>query len=402
MRKKQILFVDDEPFILNGLRRMLHRYEKEWDMYFSVGGREALQNLAEKSIDIIVSDVKMPVMDGIELLTKVKERYPNIIRIVLSGHASEEQTEKVVSLAHQFLSKPCKSTKIKSVIDEAYYLQGILKNENARRILANIEFLPAIPTVYQELMNEAHSDNFSLKNVSKIIATDVNMSANILKLVNSSYWGLPHNVSSLEQATNLLGFDVIRGVLLSSHLFHSMPLDVMEDFSPNDLMDHAITCSQLAQMIVTIEGGDKTMRDRASVAGMLHDIGKFILLSNFSTSYKQVITLVQESNSSYNDIEKDVLGITHSEIGAYLLGLWGLERDIVEAIAFHHTPSLSAQRTLKPLLAVAAADHISYYGDRKELPPSLLTYGMECGISKEQMESWQHLGVNFLKEYSDE
>ncbi|MBC8317540.1 MAG: response regulator [Desulfobulbaceae bacterium] len=116
MAKKRILFVDDEPNILVGLRRMLRSLRKEIDMEFAESGKEALQVMSKASFDVVVSDMRMPGMDGAELLTEVRRLYPDTIRIILSGYAAAEAIMRTETIVHQFLHKPCEPQNIKDTL----------------------------------------------------------------------------------------------------------------------------------------------------------------------------------------------------------------------------------------------------------------------------------------------
>lgn len=116
--QNRILFVDDESFILSGIRRSLRPYRKEWDMSFCEGAQAALTLLEKEQKDIIFSDMRMPGMDGSELLRIVREKYPEMIRIVLSGYSENEEIVKEEKLAHRYLSKPCSPDDIKNIIKD--------------------------------------------------------------------------------------------------------------------------------------------------------------------------------------------------------------------------------------------------------------------------------------------
>lgn len=390
MNKRSILFVDDEAMVLQGIKRMLFKYKKEWDMSFVNSGEEALEYLKKNSVDIVISDMKMPQMDGVQLLEKVKVQHPNIIRIILSGQSDEEQLQKAANIAHQFLSKPCSSEMIKDVIDNAFFTFGILNNEQVKRILSNIDSLPTLPTVYKQLMEEANSQEFSLKRVGEIVSSDPSLSANILKLVNSSFWGLSRKVMTPEQATSLLGFDVIKGLVLSTGLFHQLKVTDSEVFSTSAFMVRCQKSSALSKKIMKELGGSKEQCDTASIAGMLNDLGRLVLFSSFTDSYSTVIKMSRENNRPIQNVEKEMIGVTHADIGAYLLGIWGLEKQIVEAIAFHHAPNLSLYREPSPILAVAAANTIlnKQQGENEEY---IKPYLVECGVDVEQYEKWKKL-----------
>src|SRR5919109_3195906 len=123
---KQILFVDDEVKVLQGLGRMLRGMRHEWDMTFVDDPRQAVELLPQKSFDAIVVDMRMPQMDGAELLAKAKELKPGMARIVLSGHAERESALRSVGLAHQFLSKPCDADTLRTTVSRACELRKAL------------------------------------------------------------------------------------------------------------------------------------------------------------------------------------------------------------------------------------------------------------------------------------
>ena len=123
---KKILFVDDEPNVLQGLQRMLHSMRQEWALTFVGSGEEALEALSNDSFDVIVSDIRMPQMDGIALLNEVKNRYPNVMRIILSGQSKQEHILPSVGLAHRYLSKPSSCDEIKDTIARVSGLRDLL------------------------------------------------------------------------------------------------------------------------------------------------------------------------------------------------------------------------------------------------------------------------------------
>lgn len=389
MAMRSILFVDDEPMVLQGLKRMLFKYKKEWKMSFVNSGSEALDFLVANHVDVVISDMKMPSMDGVQLLERIKVQHPNIIRIILSGQSDEDQLKKAANVAHQFLSKPCSSETIKEVIDNAFFTYGIVNNESVRRILSNIDSIPTLPHVYKELMEEANSDDFSLKRVGEIVASDVSLSANILKLVNSSFWGLSRKVMTPEQATSLLGFDVIKGLVLSTDLFRQLQVKDSPYFSSTRFMSRCQKSSTLSKKIMIDLEGSKEDCDTASVAGMLNELGRLVLISNFHDSYSAVIKISNEKSIALQQVEKEMIGVTHADIGAYLLGLWGLEKGIIEAIAYHHTPSLSVGRTPNVVTAVSAANAIIDEKSGND-PKQILEYLQECSIA-DSYEKWQSL-----------
>ena len=167
--KKRILFVDDEPMVLKGLQRTLRKMRHEWEMAFSANGKEALDILDAHPMDVIVTDLRMPEIDGVQLLTEVKKRHPRVVRIILSGHVKHEMTLKTVQIAHQSLAKPCDVEILKQTLAKLFALRDILSNESIKKILTQIEFLPSMFFIYMAIMEEINSEDLSIKKVGAII-----------------------------------------------------------------------------------------------------------------------------------------------------------------------------------------------------------------------------------------
>lgn len=357
-RKKSVLFVDDEPNILAGLRRMLRGMRAEWDMAFAESGPEALKILAEKPFDVIVTDMRMPGMDGAELLNKVSSLYPQMVRIVLSGQSDREMIFKSVGPAHQYLTKPCDAQTLKTVVGKACALRDILKEETVKKMVSRIKSLPSIPSLYFELIKEIENPEGSMANVGRIISKDLGMTAKILQLVNSAFFGMPQRVSSPVQAASLLGLDIIKALVLSTGIFSQFEKTRVPGFSIDELWRHSGSAAVCAKEIARTEGAEPKVVDDSFMAGMLHDVGILILASNFPEEYGKILEAAGREGLKLSAAETRVLGTSHAEVGGYLLGLWGLPDVIVEAAFFHHAPGKAARAGFSPLVATHVASSL--------------------------------------------
>jgi HD-like signal output (HDOD) protein/CheY-like chemotaxis protein len=374
----RIVFVDDEPRILEGLRRMLRGMRQEWEMTFLESGPAALEHLAREPADVIVTDLRMPGMDGARLLEEVRLRYPQTVRIILSGHADQQAVMKSVKAAQQFLAKPSDSEAIKSAIRRAYSLRQIMDSDALAPLVSSIESLPALPRAYRELIEELESETSSLGRIGEIVAADVGMSATILKMVNSAFFGLPREITSPSQAVVLLGMEVVKALVLSHHVFSSLDLSSLTGFDFEGLWRHCQATGGLARHLARQVEADKTIADEALVAGVLHDVGKLVLASVAMGQYRLVLEAVQAENRLVVEVEREVFGTTHAEVGAYLIGLWGLSDGVVEALAFHHRPGDGLSLGFSPLTAVHVANVFEHqlcvlnpHYARPELDPGL-------------------------------
>ncbi len=378
---RRILFVDDEPNILQGLQRMLRPMRHEWDMTFTGSGQEALQILEESNCDIVVSDMRMPVMDGAQLLEEVQKLYPQTVRIILSGHSDRELTLKSVGVAHQFLAKPCDAEKLKGTVARACALREMLSDEGLERLVSRLQTLPSVPSLYTAVVEELQNPNSSLKQIGEIISRDVGMAAKILQLVNSAFFGLRNHVSSPAEAVSLLGLDTVKALVLSVQIFFQYSKAKLPCFSIDELWLHSLKVGSNSQSIAKRERPDREASDDALMAGLLHDSGKLVLAANLPEQFGKAISLATERRICLEAAEREVFGASHAEVGGYLLGLWGLPNPIVEAVALHHHPGKSLGQSFAPLTAVHAANVLDH--EKTDNP----THGVASSMDMEYLLS---------------
>ena len=343
---RRILFVDDQPEVLRGLKRALAAIPHDWDIEFSTSGEEALDLMSRSPFDVVVSDMRMPKMNGVELLSTVMERYPDTVRIILSGHSDREMILNSLNCSHQFLSKPCSTEKIRYTIERACRLRDLLRDETLIKIATGIKALHSLPTLYGMVIKEMQSPDVSLKKVGHIISQDISMTAKVLQIVNSAYFGLPVKITDPQQAAIYLGLETLKALILSIHVFSSFKEDVKYfGQSLTQMWNHNMNVGRLAKEIAIFEKAEAKQAEEALVAGILHDIGKIILLQA-PDQYTKVDDFINNAGSYTTDAEYAVLKTSHAELGAYLLGLWGLPDSIVETVAFHHNPLKLVEGTL--------------------------------------------------------
>ncbi|MFH0728249.1 MAG: response regulator [Pseudomonadota bacterium] len=356
--KSRILFVDDDPNLLEGLKRTLRPHRHEWEMTFAKSAREALSSLAQIPVDVILTDFRMAEMSGLDLLREVKHRYPRVIRILFSGEVDQALIMQSVRVAHQFISKPCSAATLKERIEQTISLREILEDDALRVIVSRIDALPSLPALYGDVLAELKSPTASIKTIGRIIAGDIAMASKILQLVNSAFFGLRQRITSPEQAVLLLGIDIVKSLVLSLQLFTRFNIPKSFFSVIKQLWQHSINAGRLAKLISEKEGLSPENVDHAFMAGLLHDCGKLVFLSNFPEQMKAVLTNSNNSPGSVPELERHTFGVTHAQVGAYLLGLWGLPSAITAAIAFHHTPGGTTERAFSVLAAVYIADQI--------------------------------------------
>jgi len=359
--KKRILFVDDDPEILQGLRRMLRPMRDAWETDFATSGQQALQILEKTPFDLVVTDMRMPGMDGAQLLNEVKNKFPDTIRIILSGQAEEDSILRAAGSMHQYLSKPCNHEKLQAVITRACALRDYMNNPSLKQLVSKIVSIPSLPRLYVEVTDEVKSSNCSIKKVGKIISQDIGMSTKILQMANSAFFGFSQPIGSADHAVEILGLDTIHSLVLSYQIFSQFDGTKIKHFSIDSLWNHSMTIGGLALKIAEAENMSADQQNHAFTAGLIHDIGVLIVAQYLPDQFQQALSLANENQMDLSCAEKEVFHCSHEAIGAYLLGLWGLPDCIVETVAFHHRPGEHVDLGFSLLTIV----HIAHFLERE-------------------------------------
>jgi HD-like signal output (HDOD) protein len=387
---KRVLFVDDEQNVLEGLQRMLRPMRREWEMSFAADGPAALALSAERTFDVIVTDMRMPGMDGAQLLAEVMRLYPRTVRIILSGHSDHDMIMKSVGAAHQFLAKPCDPDVVKETICRACALRELLTNGNLELLVSEMKSLPSVPSLYMELMKELEASEPSIKNVSQIISRDPGMTAKILQLVNSAFFGLRRRISSAADAVSLLGLDTTKTLVLSIRIFSEFEAACARQLPVEEIWSHSLRVAALAQAIARAETSNTELAQAAFTAGLLHEVGRLILADRLGDRYRQVMAAIECDPIPVAMAERNVFGAAHPEVGAYLLGLWGLPNSIVEAVAFYDNPSNSNATHFDALTAVHIADCLVSAETRPGATTFDMPYLETAGVAGNKA-TWEYL-----------
>jgi putative nucleotidyltransferase with HDIG domain len=399
----RLLFVDDEKMVLDGLRRALHGMRNEWEMKFVDSPLAALEALEKEPFDAVISDMQMPVMDGAELLERVKELHCDVVRIILSGQSKKETMLRSIAPAHQYMSKPCDIQELKQRLGQAFVARDLLRNPTLASIVSRLRSVPSLPTLYNELSAALQEEDTSLGQIEQIISKDVGMAAKILQLANSAFVGAHSHVASLREAVSLIGAETVRSLTLSIHVFSEFDRNSSVAAYLPALWNHSVTVAALAQRIAKLETGSKTIAEECFTAGLLHDIGKIVLFAEMPKQYQQLIHQMETDKRSVSILEMEFLGCTHEHVGAYLMSIWGLPVSIAQAVQFHHAPSEIAPTEFSALTAVHCADAIANASDKCALnrDSELDTAHLESLGLLEKAALWRSMYEEYLAEAMD-
>jgi HD-like signal output (HDOD) protein/CheY-like chemotaxis protein len=393
--KRRILFVDDEPNVLDAFRRLFLTMNKDWEMELVSNGKDALERMAKEPFDVLITDIRMSGMDGAELLQEANRRHPRIMRLVLSGFKDQESMLRCIGVTHQFLDKPCDAGLLQSRISGALALRDLLENETLQTLLSQVSSIPSMPAEYRQIMQELQSENASLDKVGKIIAKDIGMTAKVLQMVNSSFFGLRSRISSPEHAVRILGLETISSLVLMIGVFSQTNAKKCRGLDLSRLWNHSFSVGVLSKEIARAECNDRTMMEDSYTAGLLHAVGQLVM-AELRKDYGEIVDAAQSQNVTLEAVEKEMIGATSSQIGAYLLALWGLPHAVVEAVGWQKHPSTCPNPEFSPLTTVHIADSLlNPMAHESPLDTQYLEQMWPDGQLAAKIESWKGLRPAF-------
>ena len=183
---------------------------------------------------------------------------------------------------------------MQSTVARACALRGLLANDGLQRLVARIDSLPSPPSLYAEIMDELASEKCSFQKVGEIISKDLAMTAKILQLVNSAFFGLRRRIVKPSEAIGLLGIDVIRALALSVHVFSEYDIKNLPGFSIEAVWHHSMNVAVAAKQIAQAQTQERSIADDAFMAGVLHDVGKLIFAQNMTDQYIGILERSRE------------------------------------------------------------------------------------------------------------
>lgn len=349
---KRVLFVDEDTATVTTLRSAFRRERAPWHTEFVQSGEQALAALERERFDAIVSDLHIAHMDGPELLAQVRERHPEVVRLCLSGNLDEELFLRAVPVAHQFLSKSCPAETVLEILERACSLGSLLQDVAVRQLISRLDGLPATPRTFQELSAAIARPTAHTDDISAIVSNDQALCVKTLQIVNSALFRRAAPITSIPAAINFVGLEMLKSLALSACVFNA--LDAASDTGRllADLQSRSIRKARCARVLLDGEHG----ADEAFTAALLLDIGQAVLALGAPAQFARMVELAHQRAAPWHEVEPECFGTTHPQVGACLLGLWGLPLELIEAVAHHHSPSTVPHVHTRVLTAVHLAD----------------------------------------------
>ena len=361
-----------------------------WDVVYAKNGNEALRILSDTPFDAVVVDVEMPHPDGASVLTEAKRRLPLAVRIALSSGGTSEATARAIPVAQQFLIKPWEPGSLENSVERACALRSLIADERVRSMVGLIGVLPAQPQIYSALMRKLQSPDASIPEIARLLQRDLALCAKIHHISNSALFGMPRQIMDLPTAVSLLGSSAILSLVLTLSVFENGVW--LSAISSSTLQRHSLLTSAIARHITR----ETAYEDDATIGGMLHDIGILILATKLPGHAHKVLEVIKSTPRPFHEVEQELWGVTHAELGAYLLGMWGLPYPVVEAVAYHHRPTHVRQREFDALAAVYVADCLAHEVDPDaqhstgDVPPVLDAAYIDAWAVGHKLEDWRN------------
>ncbi len=351
---RRVLLVDAATPALAQLQQGLRALRPQWDIVAAASGAAALASLAQQHFDAVVSDIGLPSMDGPLLLAQVRERHPNVVRLCLTASADDAAFLRAVPVTHQFLSKPCNAELLGDMVERICALRDMLQQPAIHELVGNLKALPATTRTFQALSDALARPDAHAAAIADMVSMDTALSLKVLQIANSAFYRRGTPVTSIQAAISYAGLEMIKSLALSACLFNALDASSAAGRRLQELQGRSLQQAHFARMLLR----DSRHADEAFTAALLLDIGQAVLALSAPEKFERMIELARSSGRACHEVEPEVFGAAHPEVGAYLLGLWGLPLDLIEAVAYHHTPSRVQHAHTSVLAAVHVADAV--------------------------------------------
>lgn len=392
-----VLFVQPEQLDRVSYTGALAQVQKSWSLgWCSSAGASVFEHLATNPADVIVVDGQIGDLVSIDFHRQLKERHPNLVRIVIATDKAQEFSLRSALSAHQFVSSPVSPKELVDVVTRACSLRDFVRSKSVLKIVSQVKRLPTLPDNYHRINELLQRDDVTMEDIAGVIQRDVAMVAKILQISNSTLFGARRKpVSTVQSGVKMLGVTNLKLLVLAVEVFSQFDVETTQYFNLEVLWEHSMRVGALAAEIAKSLSGDREFVSDALAAGMIHDVGKLILVKHLSEEVRHAVNLVKERKLSLVAAEHEVFGATHAEVGGYLLGAWGLPQAIVEAVAYHHAPRSCFRQEVSPLTAVYVANILdkARHGQPELLSSDeLVMYAQKLSL-EQQLAKWQQLTV---------
>lgn len=360
MALKRIQVVGMDPAQQRRLEQGLFHLRAQWEVVFTQDRTTAMESMTAVPAAAMLVGAQIPPTQVVELVNDIARGFPNTQRFVLFDLADKQFLKHCVGLPPQCLPKESGPEIVEEVLQRAFQLEAWMANEPVKKLVSLMRKSPSMPSLYNKILHELQSPSAGLEDVGLLIRSDPALCAKMLQLVNSAFFGLPRQITSAFEAVMFLGMERVKSLLLYTHFVCLFDTGACPTFSIDRLWHHSMETAGFARWIAQEESGNNKLADEAFTAGLLHDIGKLMLAANMADKYNHVLGVAAQKGLTIGEAEREVFEATHAEVGACLLGVWGLPLSLLEAIAWHHTPEQGSKMAFSALTAVHVANAFAH------------------------------------------
>jgi putative nucleotidyltransferase with HDIG domain len=391
MSERRLLVVGSDDALVRRLQVLLDSGATRWRVAGTRSAEQALMLLHEAPIDVVLCELSTPKPSAWDFLAKVKQSFPAAGRVVLAHASQKDQVFRVINLAHQVLPTPATDASLRDALERGCALQALFSNASVNRLVGKLDQLPSVPSTYVELVAAAARPDSNMADLAAIVERDPAMTVKVLQLGNSAFFGTTQRMASIQQAMGFLGVETLKGLILDAQVFSAFEKQPVSGFSIELFQKYSLSVARLAKKLLR----DPKQSQEAFTAGLLHDLGKMVLAVQHPELFAKTHEKMAQTGEPLYLVENTMLGVTHAEVGASVLASWGLPFAVVEAVAYHHTPSrLVARGDCAVLAAVHAADTLLGILTCAD-PPELLdrAFLQSAGVEAQELKRWEALAA---------
>lgn len=355
----KVLFIDDDSETLRTILKELSA--SDYDLFIAESIVEARKIMITDKMDVVVCNVKVGEASGIDFLTSLKKRHPNIHRVILTEEKDEELVTAAVirGQATNTIPKPWPEGGLKGNIDHILKMRNALKQKMLLEELNEIDQLPSLPTLYQEF-SEAVANEKPVKEISTIIESDVSLSTRLLQIANSAFFGTTSAIYSVDQAVVRLGLNSVKDLVMTFAFVNELDWSDEQLSRLQAIFNHSSLVNRFLKVVYQKKLKQPLSQAMACI-GITHDIGKVIILQYFTDRYEAILENQEKlENATFYESEK-ALGFKwfeHQDVGAYFLHMWNLPDGVVEATLYHHEPENASEQNREVIEALAFTNNL--------------------------------------------
>jgi HD-like signal output (HDOD) protein/ActR/RegA family two-component response regulator len=387
-----VLFVDDEDLLRAMYETFSHVLQEHYEISTAASGEDGVKLLIDRKFDVVVTDLTMPGMDGLQFLAHVVRTQPDCARIIISGYADRLKVARCLFVGHRYFNKPCDMKSLGTLLLRLASFREIISDQKVRRIIGGLGSLPGPPEMFLKLEKMLESPFSTLDDVAGLVEQDPSVTAKLLQIVNSAQFGLRRKVISAVDAVQLVGLEAVRGLVLGLQAFAGYQNQPNKKAPPAELWEHSLKVALTARRIAQGQGFPQHSCERAFLAGLLHDVGRIVINANAPEEYLEVIESAKRFRIPVAEAELRRFGASHAEIGAYLLALWGIDEEVT--LIVQNQEKLSSFKGLDA--AALASVHVAHFIESKDPQSYPLDNETLAGMGFIGVENWAEEAVSVV------